>query len=162
MRIRPATADDAARLAALILPIIRAGDSYALPPDMSDDDALAYWCAPDRETFVLEERGALLGSYYLRANQQGGGDHVANAGYAVAAAARGRGVARALAAHSFDRARARGFTAMQFNFVVESNTRAVALWQALGFATVGRLPRAFRHPVLGPVDALVMFRSLAD
>lgn len=160
MPIRPATPDDVAGIAALILPVIRAGESYALPRDMSARDAVAYWCAPGHDVFVSEESGLLLGSYYLRANQAGGGDHVANAGYVVAAEARGRGVARALAAHSFDHARARGFTAMQFNFVIESNTRAIALWQALGFAIVGRLPQAFRHPTLGLIDALVMFRSL--
>lgn len=112
------------------------------------------------ETFVIEEEGRLVGSYYLRANQPGGGDHVANAGYMVDPAARGRGVARRMARDSFDRARAAGFTAMQFNFVVSSNARAVALWQALGFAIVGRVPGAFRHPALGAVDALVMFRTL--
>jgi ribosomal protein S18 acetylase RimI-like enzyme len=160
MPIRRATPADAAALAALILPVIRAGDTYALPRDLSADAALGYWCAPDRETFVMEADGDILGSYYLRANQPGGGDHVANAGYIVAVPARGRGLAHEMAAHSIARARARGFTAMQFNFVVASNVRAIALWQSLGFAIVGRLPHAFRHPALGPVDAMVMFRSL--
>ncbi len=160
MKIRPASPDDAAAIAALILPEIDAGETYALPRDLSAAAAIAYWCGPDRQTFVIEDEGRLLGSYYLRANQAGGGDHVANAGYMVDPVARGRGVARAMAIDSFDRARAAGFTAMQFNFVVSSNTRAVALWQALGFAIVGRLPGAFRHPSLGPVNALVMFRSL--
>lgn len=158
--IRPASPDDAAAIAALILPTISAGETYALPRDMSAEAAVAYWCGPDRRTFVMENEGRLLGSYFLRANQAGGGDHVANAGYIVDLHARGRGIAPAMATDSFDRARAAGFTAMQFNFVVSSNTRAVALSQALGFAVVGRLPCAFRHPTLGPVDALVMFRSL--
>lgn len=160
MKIRPASPDDAAAIAALILPEIAAGETYALPRDMSAAAAVAHWCGPDRQTFVIEAEGRLLGSYYLRANQAGGGDHVANAGYMVDPTARGRGVARTMAADSFDRARTAGFTAMQFNFVVSSNRRAVALWQALGFAVVGRLPGAFRHPLRGPVDALVMFRSL--
>lgn len=163
MKIRPASAVDGDRLAALLLPVIRAGESYALPRDMSAAAALAYWCAPEKDAFVVEDDGgAIVGSYHLRANQAGGGDHVANAGYVVAGAARGRGVARAMATHSFEHARARGFRAMQFNFVIASNTRAVDLWQSLGFAIVGRLPGAFRHPALGDVDALVMFRSLVD
>jgi ribosomal protein S18 acetylase RimI-like enzyme len=62
--------------------------------------------------------------------------------------------------HSLDHARAQGFLAMQFNFVVSSNTRAVKLWQSLGFVIVGRLPQAFRHLRLGLVDALVMYRKL--
>lgn len=160
MLIRPASPADAPAIAALIVPEIRAGESYALPRDMTAEAAVAHWCGPDRATFVIEADGQLLGSYYLRANQAGGGDHVANAGYMVAPAARGRGVARAMATDSFGRARAAGFCAMQFNFVIASNRRAVELWQTLGFAVVGRLPGAFRHPTLGAVDALVMFRSL--
>jgi ribosomal protein S18 acetylase RimI-like enzyme len=96
----------------------------------------------------------------MRANQQGGGSHVANCGYMTALEASGRGVARAMCAHSLEHARARGFRAMQFNFVVASNARAVALWQSLGFEIVGRLPEAFAHPQLGLVDALVMYRKL--
>jgi len=158
--IRPAQSDDAAAIAAIILPVIRAGETYALDPAMTQDAALAYWFGDDKTVFVFEEEGAILGTYYLRANQAGGGRHVANAGYMTGPAARGRGVARAMAVHSFDEARARGFAAMQFNFVVASNAAAVHLWTALGFATVGRVPGAFRHPRLGAVDALVMHRPL--
>jgi ribosomal protein S18 acetylase RimI-like enzyme len=96
----------------------------------------------------------------LQPNQQGGGSHVANCGYVTAPWATGRGVARAMCAHSLDRARERGFRAMQFNFVVSTNQRAVALWQSLGFEIIGRLPGAFQHPTAGFVDALVMYRSL--
>ena len=160
MPIRPDRPDDAPAIAAIILPVIRAGETYALDPAMSEGEAIAYWLAADKTVFVAEEDGVLLGTYYLRANQAGGGDHVANAGYMTSAASRGRGVARAMALHSFDEARARGFAAMQFNFVVSSNAAAVHLWTALGFATVGRVPGAFRHPALGPVDALVMHRAL--
>jgi L-amino acid N-acyltransferase YncA len=161
MHIRPAAAADASGILAIILPTIRAGATYALDADMPEADALAYWTAPDKQTFVAEDAdGAVLGTYYLRANQQGGGRHVANCGYMTAAAARGRGVARAMCAHSLDQARARGFAAMQFNFVIATNTRAVALWQAMGFAIVGTQPGAFRHPAHGPVDAYVMHRPL--
>ena len=147
-------------IAAIILPVIRAGETYALDRDMTGEAALAYWFGADKTVFVAEEDGAILGTYYIRANQAGGGDHVANAGYMTAAVARGKGVARAMALHSCDEARARGFSAMQFNFVVSSNAAAVHLWTALGFTTVGRVPGAFRHPALGPVDALVMHRPL--
>ena len=160
MLIRLATKDDAAAIWSIIGPTIRVGETYALPRDMSEAEALAYWMAPDRETFVAEENGRIVGTYYLRANQAGGGDHVANCGYMTAPAAGGRGVARHMCEHSLAHARARGFRAMQFNFVVSTNERAVRLWQAMGFDVVGRLPRAFRHPSLGEVDALVMFRAL--
>jgi ribosomal protein S18 acetylase RimI-like enzyme len=78
----------------------------------------------------------------------------------VAEAARGRGVGAALCAHSLEEARRSGFRAMQFNFVVSTNTAAVRLWQRHGFDVVGTLPGAFRHPALGPVDGYVMYRTL--
>ena len=142
-------------------PVLRAGEAYALPRDWSREEALAHWLQPSHEVFVaLDEEGAVLGTYYVMANQQGGGAHVANCGYLTAPAAGGRGVARAMCAHSLERARERGFRAMQFNFVVETNAAAVHLWEAMGFAIVGRLPKAFAHPTLGDVDALVMYRAL--
>ena len=160
MLIRPATQADAAAIWTIIEPVIRAGETYTLDRDMSENDALAYWFGADKETFVAEEGGVVLGTYYLRANQAGGGRHVCNAGYMTGAAATGRGVARAMCLHSLDHAKARGFRAMQFNFVVSSNVRAVGLWQSLGFEVVGRLPGAFDHPAEGFVDALVMVRTL--
>ncbi len=75
-------------------------------------------------------------------------------------ASSGKGVARQMHQHSLERARELGFRAMQFNFVVASNRRAVRLWQSLGFSTVGRIPEAFNHPTQGYVDALVMYRLL--
>ncbi len=158
--IRPATLADAGAIWSIIEPVIRAGETLTLDRDMSEPDALAYWFGADKESFVAEDDGVILGTYYLRANQTGGGAHVANAGYVTGAAATGRGVARAMGRHSIDHAKARGFRAMQFNFVVSSNVRAAGLWQSLGFEVVGRLPGAFDHPAEGYVDALVMFRSL--
>jgi ribosomal protein S18 acetylase RimI-like enzyme len=161
MLIRPATPEDCIAVWAIIGPAIRAGETYALDPAMRENDALAYWLGPDRETFVAEENGEILGTYYLRANQAGGGSHVCNCGYMTSTSATGKGVARAMCAHSIEHARTRGFRAMQFNFVVSTNERAVRLWESLGFLVVGRLPQAFHHPAQGDVDALVMFRSLA-
>ncbi|MBD9449081.1 MULTISPECIES: GNAT family N-acetyltransferase [Rhizobium] len=161
MLIRPATAEDRSSIWTIIEPTIRAGETYTLDRDMSQTDALTYWLGPDKETFVAEdESGEILGTYYLRANQAGGGAHVCNCGYMTAAAAAGKGVARQMHEHSLVRARERGFRAMQFNFVVSANERAVRLWETLGFETVGRLPGAFEHPTKGYVDALVMFRTL--
>lgn len=158
--IRAATAADAAAIWRIIGPVIRAGETYALPRDMPEQDALAYWLGDDRETFVVVSGDEILGTYYLRPNQQGGGAHVANCGYMTATAATGHGLARRMCEHSLERARARGFKAMQFNFVVSTNERAVRLWQSLGFETLARLPRAFHHPAHGYVDALVMVRRL--
>jgi ribosomal protein S18 acetylase RimI-like enzyme len=123
-------------------------------------EALDYWFGSQHEVFVAEEDGQVLGTYFLQPNQRGGGSHVGNCGYVTAPWATGRGVARAMCAHSLERARERGFKAMQFNFVVSTNKRAIALWQSFGFEIVGRLPGAFEHPTVGFVDALVMYRSL--
>jgi ribosomal protein S18 acetylase RimI-like enzyme len=159
VNIRPATADHDA-IWAILEPTFRAGETYPIPRDIPRTEALAYWHSPGHAVFVAENGDTVVGTYYLRANNRGGGAHVANCGYAVAPHAFGRGIARAMCAHSLDQARARGFTAMQFNFVIASNERAVRLWQDLGFANVGRLPGAFRHPRLGLVDAYVMVRNL--
>ena len=160
LHIRRAEAADADDIAGIILPKIQAGETYSLDPAISQEEALAYWMAPDKETFVAEAGGQILGTYYLRTNQAGNGSHVCNCGYMTGAVATGRGVARRMCEHSLARARRRGFRAMQFNFVVSTNERAVKLWQSLGFEIVGRLPGAFAHPARGFVDALVMFRAL--
>lgn len=160
MPIRVASSADYGAIWTILEPMIRTGETYTLPRDMSRDEALAYWFSAEKETFVWEENDAVLGTYFLKANQQGGGAHVANCGYVTSATAQGRGIARAMCLHSLERAKERGFRAMQFNFVVSTNERAVKLWLSLGFEVVGRLPGAFEHPSRGLVDALVMYRKL--
>lgn len=159
MRLRRASAGDAPALWEILRPIIREGETYPLAPDLDEAGAMAYWLAPAHEVWIA---GDGLGTYYLKANTGGPGDHVANAGYAVAPEARGQGVARAMLDHSLARAAERGFLAMQFNLVIETNARAVDTWRRAGFDIVGRLPQAFRHPRHGFVDALVMHRFLKE
>jgi ribosomal protein S18 acetylase RimI-like enzyme len=159
MLIRPAVPSDDEAIRQIIAPVIRAGETYALPADWTDAEALAYWGSPGHTVFVADD-GAVVGTYYIRPNQRGGGDHVANCAFMTAASATGRGVAGAMCAHALHYAAAAGYKAMQFNFVVGTNTRAIALWRRFGFEIVGRLPGAFRHPTLGLVDALVMYREL--
>jgi ribosomal protein S18 acetylase RimI-like enzyme len=159
--IRPAADADRDVIWAILEPMIRAGETYTLPREMTKEQALEFWFAPGNETFVFDEGAQVLGTYFLRANQRGGGAHVANCGYVTASGAEGRGIARGMCLHSLERAKERGFRAMQFNFVVSSNERAVKLWLSLGFEIVGRLPAAFQHPELGSVDALVMYKRLS-
>lgn len=161
LTIRPAEPRDRAAVWAILEPMIRGGETYTIPSDIAESEALDYWLGPDRDSFVAERAGTILGTYYLRANQSGGGAHVCNCGYVTGEAARGQGVAREMCAHSLEKAGERGFRAMQFNFVVATNTGAIRLWEQMGFDTVGRLPGAFRHPRLGYVDALVMYRALS-
>ncbi|HEY7289100.1 MAG TPA: N-acetyltransferase [Vicinamibacterales bacterium] len=158
--IRSARIEDRDAVWAILEPVLRAGETYTQPRDITRDAALAYWFRDDHQVFVAERDSEVVGTYFLCANQGGGGSHVANCGYMTSTSAQGGGVGRAMLEHSLDRANQRGFRAMQFNFVVSTNERAVRTWQAYGFEIVGRLPRAFRHPVHGFVDAFVMYRQL--
>ena len=161
MRIREAVAErDGDAIWTILEPVVRAGETYPLPRDMDRQAALAYWFSPGHEVFIAENGNEITGTYFLKANQKGGGGHVANCGYMTALHATGQGVGRAMCEHSLERARERGFRAMQFNFVVSTNERAVRLWRSIGFEIVGRLPRVFEHPRLGFVDAYVMYREL--
>lgn len=141
LTIRVARPDDHDAIWSILEAIIRVADTYTLSPDMSREAALSYWFSPKHEVFVAEDNGVILGTYFLRSNQEGGGAHVANCGYMTAPSAAGRGVASSMCVHSIERARARNFRAMQFNFVIGSNDRVVRLWQKHGFETVGRLPK---------------------
>jgi ribosomal protein S18 acetylase RimI-like enzyme len=190
LNIRPAAEADRDAIWNIFHEIVGAGDTYALDPGMSREEALAYWFRADTRTYVAEQRAEsvgeavsfvraglahgtatpsptvavknrpIVGTYILRPNQAGPGAHVANAAYMVAKDARGLGVGRKMAEHSLSEVRRFGFRAIQFNFVVSTNTSAIRLWQQLGFKIVGTLPSAFRHPELGYVDVYVMFRSL--
>jgi RimJ/RimL family protein N-acetyltransferase len=158
--VEKASMHDADAIWAMLEPVLRAGDVYLLPRDWDRAEAIAYWFSPGHHVFLARDGGRPLGTYYLHANQRGGGDHVANCGYITAPGSAGRGVATAMCLHSLDAARELGFTAMQFNCVVSTNVRAVALWQRLDFAIVGTVPGGFRHPELGLVDFHVMHRVL--
>jgi len=161
MQIRKAQASDGPAILEIILPVIREGATYSLDPNMSEVAALAYWMNAEKDTFVAAENDDIVGTYFIRPNQGGGGGHVCNCGYMTRASAAGRGVARKMCEHSLVHAASRGYRAMQFNLVVGTNERAIRLWQSMGFATVGRLPEAFKHREFGYVDALVMYRLLA-
>ena len=160
MEIRHATNTDHASIAKIIVPIFRAGETYTIEPEISETDAIAYWMAPDKTTFVAQIGEEVLGTYYIKANQAGGGSHVCNCGYMTSEVATGRGIASAMCKHSLNVARSLGFEAMQFNFVVGNNLSAIRLWKKFGFDVVGKLPAAFKHPAEGYVDALVMYRAL--
>jgi GNAT superfamily N-acetyltransferase len=144
--------------------VVRTGDTLVFPPASDEGSAREYWLLPaPAKVFVAvdEAEGAIVGSSFVKPNQPGLGGHVANAAFMVAAAASGHGVGRALAEHAIAWARQANYSAMQFNFVVSTNTRAIALWKSLGFSIAGTIPQAFQHQGLGlKVDAFVMHRFL--
>jgi GNAT superfamily N-acetyltransferase len=159
--IRRAAEADWPRIWPVWREVVTAGDTYEYRPDTPEAEAHELWLSPEPvETWLADADGAVLGTYQLKANRRGLGDHVANAGYMVAAPARGQGIGRALAVHSLDRARDLGYSAMQFNAVVATNHRAIALWRALGFIIVGTVPDAFRRGDNEFVDVHVMHRYL--
>jgi len=160
MNIRKATEDDFDKIWPIFHEVVSVGETYAYPRDTSKEQALKIWIDIPRITYVFEEDSKVLGTYYLKTNQLGAGDHVCNCGYMVSTEARGRGLATAMCEHSQNVAKELGYKAMQFNFVASSNEGAIRLWNKLGFATVGRLPKAFNHPSKGYVDALVMYKWL--
>ena len=162
MPIREASPEDFEGIWPFFREIVAAGETYPYPRDTTREQGLDLWFGPDKKVFVFEEDGAILGTYGIKPNMPGLGGHVCNCGYMVAKNARGRGVATALCKHSQQMAVELGFKAMQYNLVVSTNEQAVRLWHKLGLEVVGRLPKAFHHPRQGYVDALIMYRWLAD
>lgn len=142
--------------------IASAGETYAYPVDISKDEAKKLWIDLPRKTFIVIDNDALLGTYYIKTNQVGPGSHVCNCGYMVSSKARGKGIATMMCEHSQKVAMDLGYRAMQFNFVASSNIGAIRLWDKLGFKTVGTLPKAFNHPSLGYIDALIMYKWLEE
>ncbi|TKJ29738.1 GNAT family N-acetyltransferase [Blastococcus sp. CCUG 61487] len=161
MEIREAAEADWPALFPVFDAVVRAGDTYAYPEGLSSAEARAVWMEPPPwRTVVAVDEGEVLGTAKLGPNRPGRGAHVATASFMVAAAARGRGVGRALGEHVVDLARANGYRAIQFNAVVETNTAAVALWRSLGFRILTTVPGAFDHPDHGYVGLHVMYLEL--
>lgn len=162
MNIREATKEDWNAIWPIFHEIVSFGDTYAYEADTTKEKAEKIWLQTPRKTYVFEEGNQILGTYYLKTNQAGPGNHVCNCGYMVSSNARGRGLATTMCEHSQELAVELGYKAMQFNFVASSNEGAIRLWSKLGFDIVGRLPKAFKHPLKGYVDALVMFKLLVE
>jgi len=160
LTIRAANDTDFPGIWTIFQQVVAAGDSYAYGAKTTRQEARRIWTAAPAVAHVAEEGDRVVGTYTLKPNQPGLGDHVANCAYMTHPDARGRGIGGAMCEHSLAAARERGYTAMQFNFVVASNESAIRLWQKHGFAVVGRVPGVFRHRLLGPTDVLIMHRTL--
>ena len=160
MDIRTAIETDKPAIWQIIKTVIAAGDTYVFSPDASEDEMMAFWFTPDKHNYVAVDDGEIVATFWLRANQPGLGNHVGNAAYMVAPTAHGKGIGKQIGEWSLDEARRLGFTAMQFNFVVKSNTNAVALWQKIGFEIIGEIPDAMYHSKHGLTNAYIMYRKL--
>jgi ribosomal protein S18 acetylase RimI-like enzyme len=160
MGIREANHTDKPAIWQIIKAVIAGGDTYVFSPDATEDEMMSYWFTPDKHNYVVVLDDEVVGTFWLRANQPGLGSHIGNAAYMVSPDAMGKGIGKKMALWSLDEARRLGFTAMQFNFVVESNTAAVQLWQKVGFEIIGEIPDAFNHSTNGLTNAYVMYRKL--
>lgn len=158
--IRPVLPEDRAAILDMFLQVVARGDAYAFSPDTDEAEAARIWFAPGAHVYAAETDERVTGSFYIKPNQPGLGDHVANAGFMVNRLARGRGLGRAMGVFALDEARRLGYRAMQFNFVVATNEPALRLWKDLGFTIAGTIPHAFRHSTKGFVDVHIMHRKL--
>ncbi len=162
LKIRPFEAADWPTLWPILQSTFAAGDTYTFSPQSTEAEIHKAWVELPADTFVAcDESGNILGTYFIKPNQPGLGAHVCNCGYVVSKEAQGQGIASQMCEHSQKLAIELGFRAMQFNFVVSTNTGAVRLWQKLGFEIIGTLPGVFQHQKLGFVDAFVMFKNLS-
>ncbi|MCK2221165.1 GNAT family N-acetyltransferase [Actinomadura sp. ATCC 31491] len=162
MLIREATPEDWPGMWAFMEGIVRAGETFSWDRDTPEPRARRMWFPePPGRTFVaVDADGTVLGTANSVRNHGGGAGHISSASFMVDPARSGQGVGRALGEHVLEQARADGFRAMQFNAVVESNARAVALWRSLGFEVMATLPEGFHHPVHGYVGLHIMYRRL--
>ncbi len=160
MHIRKALFEDYPSIWEIIKEVITGGDTYTFDPESTKEEMIDYWCAADKHTYVAVGDNRVVGTFFIKANQPGLGSHVANAGYMVTKSQYHKGVGRSMCAFSMDEARRMGFSAMQFNFVVKSNSRAVQLWQQMGFSIIGEIPDAFNHKQLGLTNAYIMYQKL--
>jgi len=158
--IREAVAEDKPAVWQIIKAVIAGGDTYTFAPDTPEDVMIAFWFSPEKYVYVAENDGVVLGTYWLKANQPGLGDHVGNGGYMVSPDAKGKGIGKLMAEHSIEEARRIGYDSIQFNFVVKSNTVAVKLWKSVGFEVIGEIPDAIRHAQHGLTNAYIMYRKL--
>ncbi|MEP0987677.1 GNAT family N-acetyltransferase [Ekhidna sp.] len=161
IEIRKATETDHDGVWEIFSAVVEKGDTYVFPDDTPRADLAKYWFTPEIETYVAEnENREIVGTYFLKPNYPGRGNHIANAGYMVNPAYQGKGIGKQLCEHSIQIAKELGYHAMQFNIVVSTNTAAVRLWQKFGFEIIGTTPKGFQHKELGLVDTYVMWKRL--
>ncbi len=160
IEIRKAQTSDADAIWEILSETIKGGNTFVYPDSWTKDEMLSYWMAPTKHTYVALIDSQLVGTFFIQDNQPGRGSHIANAGYMTAPNQYGKGIAQHMCRFSLDEARRLGYQAMQFNIVVKTNERAVALWQHLGFSIIGEIPEAFQHKELGLVNAYVMHQKL--
>ena len=145
----------------IFLHVVNEGETYSYErSELSDEWIRHYWLENTITTLVARVNGVVAGVCAIRVNRTGRGNHIANASYIVHHDYRGQGIGHALGKESLRVAKKAGFRAMQFNYVVSTNVKAVKLWQSLGFTIIGTMPQGYRHSRHGLVDVYMMYHSL--
>jgi ribosomal protein S18 acetylase RimI-like enzyme len=160
IEIRKYREEDQDQVWEIIKYVISGGDSFTYDPGTPREEVLTDWTSPEKHTFVAVAGDKVLATFYIKPNQTGLGSHVANGSYMVSPDARRTGIGRMIGQFSIEEAQRLGFSAMQFNFVVKSNEKAVNLWKSLGFLIIGEIPEAYRHAEHGLTNAYIMYRKL--
>lgn len=158
--IRPYHATDFAQLIEILKQVVASGDTYSLSPESDTEELKAFWFAKGNHVYVCVDDNVVMGSFFIRNNQPGLGSHIANAGFVVDHKYGGRGIGRMMGEFAIREGRLMGFQAMQFNYVIKSNTHAVELWKKLGFEVMAEIPEAFRHVKNGLTSVYIMYRKL--
>ena len=158
--VKKITEDDFDEVWTLIKKIITKGDTYVFSPETKKNQMLSYWCSKSNHTYIVQNDGKLVGTFLIKDNQPGLGSHIANAAFMTEPDETGKGVGRLMSEFALKEAKNLGYSAMQFNFVVKSNSRAIRLWKKLGFLVIGEVPEAFNHATEGLTNALIMYRKL--
>lgn len=161
-KIRPVNqTQDVSQVLKILKAIIEEGTAFEFDHTTTESDLIDYWFNPKAYTYVcVNDTEEIVGFYSIKPNHTGRGAHVANAGYAVSIAHKGKGIGKKMGEDSLIQAKSLGFKAMQFNIVVSTNEPAVKLWQQLGFKIVGTVPQAFNHIQRELVDIYIMHRFL--
>ncbi len=161
LALRTATAEDWPAIEPIFRAVVEAGETYAYPDELTSTEAQGLWLEPAPGwALVALLDGKVVGTAKAGPNRPGRGAHVGTASFMVAPGSSGRGVGRALGEQVLARLAAEDYRAVQFNAVVETNVRAVALWRSLGFDVVGTVPEAFDSRAHGLVGLHVMHRPL--
>lgn len=161
-QVEPATEKDREGIFEIFHEVVKQRDTYLYYPDTPFEKAMQIMVDSPNRCFVVRHEGKVIGFCSIRPNREGYGNHVANASYMVRDGFRGQGVAKAMCAFSLKEAKREGYLAMQFNFVVSTNTPAVDRWKKMGFEILATIPKAYRHSAKGLVDAYLMYRFLDD
>lgn len=106
------------------------------------------------------DTGEIYGVYVLHPNGVGRGSHICNTCYAIRSEYRGLHIGEKLVLDSLKQARLHGFVGIQFNSVVATNIHARHLYERLGFAEVGRIPKGFRMKEGHFEDTCLYYRDL--